>query len=103
MSLFNNYELHNFEEEMGLNEITRSWCDINSEFKKLQNQIGDSEFKNLLRLFYSEDRESYILSREIIKTMTSLTDLEIIYWDSFQPWPFRKALFEWRNTEDTTQ
>lgn len=88
---------------MELNEITRSLYDINNEFKKLQNQIGDSEFKNLLKLFYSEDRENYILGREIIKTMTSLTDLEIIYWDSFQSWSFRKALFKWINTEDTTQ
>lgn len=64
---------------MELKEVARSWCDINNEFKKLQNQIGDSEFKNLLKLFYSEDRENYILSREIIKTMTSLNDLEIIY------------------------
>ena len=64
---------------MKLNEIIRSWCDINNEFKELQNQIGDSEFKNLLKLFYSDDRESYILGREIIKTMTSLNDSEIIY------------------------
>lgn len=88
---------------MELKEVIRSWWDINDEFKKLQNQIGDSEFKNLLGLFYSEDRESYILGREIIKTMTSLNDSEIIYWDTFQPWLFRKALFKWRNTEDTTQ
>lgn len=88
---------------MELNEIIRSWYDINNEFKKLQNQIGDSEFKNLLKLFYSDDRESYILGREIIKTMTSLNDSEIIYWDAYQPWPFRKELFKWRNTEDTTQ
>lgn len=88
---------------MELNEIIRSWYDINNEFKKLQNQIGDSEFKNLLKLFYSDDRESYILGREIIKTMTSLNDSEIIYWDVYQPLSFRKELFKWRNTEDTTQ
>ena len=64
---------------MKLKEVARSWCDINNEFKKLQNQIGDSEFKNLLRLLYSEDKESYILSCEMIKTMTSLNDSEIIY------------------------
>lgn len=88
---------------MELKEIIRSWCDINAEFKKLQNQIGDSEFKNLLRLFYSEDRESYILSREIIKTMTSLNDSEIIYWDVYQPWSVRKELFKWRKSEDIIQ
>lgn len=88
---------------MELNVITKSWCDINNEFKKLQNQIGDSEFKNLLKLFYSDDRESYILGCEIIKTITSLNNSEIIYWDVYQPWSFRKALFKWKNTEDTIQ
>lgn len=62
-----------------MQEIYKSFKEIDSEIQSIKSFLNKSEYENLIDLFYS-DRDCNTLALELIKSITSLSNGEIFYW-----------------------
>jgi len=61
-----------------MQEIYKSFKEIDSEIQSIKSFLSKSEYENLIDLFYS-DGDCKTLAIELIKSITSLSNGEIFY------------------------
>lgn len=60
-------------------EVTRNYKQILDQIKSISNLIPYSKYENLIQMLISPDTETQIVAEEIIKSLTDISDVELLW------------------------
>lgn len=66
-----------------MEEVTRNYKQILDQIKSISNLIPYSEYENLIQMLISSDTETQIVAEEIIKSLTGISGVELLWWRYF--------------------
>lgn len=64
-------------------EVARNCKQISDQIKSISNLIPYSEYENLIQMLISPDTEIQIIAEEIVKSLTDVSDAELLWWRYF--------------------
>ena len=62
-----------------MEEVTRNSKQILDQIRSISNLMPYSEYENLIQMLISPDMEIQIVAEEIVKTLTGIPDVELLW------------------------
>lgn len=66
-----------------MEEVIHNCKQILNQIKSISNLMPYSEYENLIQMLISPDMETQIVAEEIVKTLTGIPDVELLWWRYF--------------------
>lgn len=66
-----------------MEEVTRNYNHILNQINSISNLIPYSEYENLIQMLISPDTETQVVAEEIVKSLTDVSDVELLWWRYF--------------------
>lgn len=78
-----------------MEEVIRNCKQILDQIKSISNLISYSEYENLIQMLVSPDTETQIVAEEIVKSLTNISGVELLWWRYFDDADVSSLL--WKN------
>lgn len=78
-----------------MEEVTRNCKQILDQIKNITNLIPYSEYESLIQMLISPDTETQIIAEEIVKSLTNISGVELLWWRYFDDADVSSLL--WKN------
>ena len=78
-----------------MEEITRNCNQILDQIRSISNLIPYSEYENLIQMLISPDTETQVVAEEIVKSLTGISGVELLWWRYFDDADVSRLL--WKN------
>lgn len=66
-----------------MEEVTRNCNQILDQIRSISNLIPYSEYENLIQMLVSPDTETQVVAEEIVKSLTGISSVELLWWRYF--------------------
>lgn len=66
-----------------MEEVTRNCKQILNQIRSISNLISYSEYENLIQMLISPDVETQVVAEEIVKSLTDISGVELLWWRYF--------------------
>lgn len=66
-----------------MEEVTRNSKWILNQIRSISNLIPYSEYENLIQMLTSPDTETQIVAEEIVKSLTDISGVDLLWWRYF--------------------
>lgn len=78
-----------------MEEVTHNCNQILNQIRSISTLIPHSEYENLIQMLISPDTETQVVAEEIVKSLTGISDVELLWWRYFYDADVSRLL--WKN------
>lgn len=64
-------------------DVTRNCNQILNQIRSISTLIPYSEYENLIQMLISPDTETQVVAEEIVKSLTGISDVDLLWWRYF--------------------
>lgn len=66
-----------------MEEVTHNCKQILNHIRSISNLMPYSEYENLIQMLISPDTETQIVAEEIVKSLTGISGVDLLWWRYF--------------------
>lgn len=66
-----------------MEEVTHNCKQILAQIRSISNLMPYSEYENLVQMLISPDAEIQVVAEEIVKSLTGISGVELLWWRYF--------------------